>query len=108
MAIIIIPPALLEFTDNKSKIEIAGKTLFSALINLTQKYPNMRPHLFDIQGDLTKQLDFYVNKEVIKVKHWQNIPISDQDVISILLAHIKGGKAIVKSNIREAKMGLNA
>ena len=97
MTTIVLSSTLTEYTKNQSKIDIAGKTLFAVLINLIQSYPQLRMHLFDIQGELTKNMNFYLNEETITAKYWQNIPIRKDDIISILLAS-RSGQALLESD----------
>lgn len=84
MATIILPLKLIPFAKNQSQLEVAGKTLFSVLINLIRIYPSMREQLFDARGDLVKAMNLYLNDRNVKTKNWQNIPVQQQDVISVL------------------------
>lgn len=86
MATVVLSATLTEYAKHKSKIQISGSTLFALLINLIQTFPQLRTQLFDIQGELTKKMNFYLNNETVTAKYWQNIPINKRDVVSILLA----------------------
>lgn len=90
MATLVLSSTLTQYAKNQSRVEIQGKTLFALLINLIQSYPQLRVHLFDIRGDLTKNMNFYLNEETVTAKYWQNIPVQKDDVISILLASRSG------------------
>ena len=84
MATIILSSTLTQFTENNGKFAITGKTLFGVLLNTIQKYPHLRPYLFDVKGDLTPAMKFYLNEENISTKRWHNLPITNSDVLSIL------------------------
>lgn len=87
MATIVLSSTLTQYARQQSKFEVTGKTLFGVLLNMIQKFPHLRPHLFDIRGDLTRaHFNFYVNEENITTKRWHNIPVKQGDVISILLS----------------------
>lgn len=84
MATVVLSPVLTPFVENKDKLEVQGKTLFAVLINLIQDYPLLRTLLFDVRGELAKNMNFYLNAETVRNKYWQNIPIKHDDVINIL------------------------
>lgn len=98
MTTVVLSSTLTQYTKNQSKLDIAGKTLFAVLINLIQSYPQLRTHLFDVQGELTKNMNFYLNEETITAKYWQNIPIRKDDIISILLAGRSGQPSVEAGN----------
>jgi hypothetical protein len=86
MATVVLSSTLTQYARHQMKLDISGKTLFGVLLSMIQKYPNLRQHLFDINGDLTRKMDFYLNEETIISKRWHNIPVKNSDTISIFLA----------------------
>lgn len=86
MATIVLSSTLTQYAKDRSKLEISGKNLFAVMLNVIQQYPHLRPHLFDINGDLTRNMNFYLNDKGISPKKWQSIQVEAKDVVSILLA----------------------
>jgi hypothetical protein len=86
MATVVLSSTLTQYTQQRSQLEISGKTLFGVVLKMIQEYPALRPHLFDINGELTKTMNYYLNEDDIPEKHWQNVPVRRDDVFSILLA----------------------
>lgn len=105
MATIILSSTLIQYAKQQGKFEVAGKTLFGVLLNMVQKFPHLRPHLFDIRGDLTRtDFNFYLNEENIITKRWHNIPIKAGDVISILLSgRGQGRKSLEELQVKVPK-----
>lgn len=103
MAAVILSSILHEYANKQDKLEIKGKTLFAVMIQMIQSYPNLRRQLFDINGELTKSMNFYLNDKNIPEKNWENIPVKASDKISILYAgRSKSGKAVQSIKISDA------
>jgi hypothetical protein len=86
MASVVLASPLSQYTNNQSHLEIPGQTLFKIFINLIQDFPELRMQLFDVQGELIDSIHFYLNKNTVTKKHWQNIPVKNQDVISLKIS----------------------
>ncbi len=87
---ILIPTALRAFTDSESSVEVAGATVGELLSNLTARYIELRPHLFDDKGRLRTFVNVYVNDEDFRSLERESTPIKSDDVVSIVPA-IAGG-----------------
>ena len=64
MASIKIPTPLRVYTDNQAQVSVAGETVGAALNDLTAKYPDLRPHLYE--GE--------------KLRNFVNVFLDDEDV----------------------------
>ncbi len=91
MAKLIIPTPLRKFTNNQASIETSGETVLGAVTQLTEKYPDLREHLFDEEGKLRSFVRIYLGDEDIKQLDRENTKVSSGDTISIIPA-IAGGK----------------
>jgi adenylyltransferase/sulfurtransferase len=94
--IIIIPSALRQYTDNIDNIELEGNTISDVLKELTNKYPNLRKHLFSDDGTLRNFVNVYINEDNIRVKQNVDTQITEGDVISIVPS-VAGGNNSVNS-----------
>jgi molybdopterin converting factor small subunit len=64
MASIKIPTPLRAFTENQAQVTVSGETVGAALNDLTGRYPELRPHLYE--GD--------------KLRNFVNVFIGEEDV----------------------------
>lgn len=99
MATVVLSPLLTQYVQNQNQLEVQGKTLFAVLINLTQAYPRLRTLLFDIKGELAKNMNFYLNAKTVTIKYWQNIPVRKDDIINILQAGAPTNAENIESKI---------
>lgn len=90
MAKLIIPTPLRKFTDNQSSIETNGTTVLDAVTQLTEKYPELKEHLFDEDENIRSFVRIYVGDEDIKRLDREHTKVSSDDTISIIPA-IAGG-----------------
>jgi molybdopterin synthase sulfur carrier subunit len=79
---------LRKFTDGQEVVEVTGHSATECLHNLEVQFPRIRQWLYDKQGNLLPQVQFYVNGERILVDELNN-PLDDAELL-ILLA-IGGG-----------------
>ena len=90
MAKIIIPTPLRKFTSNESTIEISGDTVGEAILDLTQRFPELKQNILDDNGDLRNFVRIYVGDDDIKALDDTHTSVDTEDVISIIPA-IAGG-----------------
>ena len=93
MAKLIIPTPLRKFTDNQSSIETNGATVLDAVTQLTEKYPELKEHLFDEDENIRSFVRIYVGDEDIKRLDREHTKVSSGDTISIIPA-IAGGNFV--------------
>ena len=73
-----------EFTDNQEKLEAAGKTIGECIQDLTDRYPGMKPAIFDAKGKLLSQIEIYLNMESAYPDELKK-PVKDGDEIHIVV-----------------------
>ncbi len=92
MAYVVIPSALRGFTQQQSRLQVAGATVGDVLAHLTQRYPDLRRHLLNEQGQLRKFVNVFIGEEDIRHLQQEATPVADSDEISIVPA-VAGGEA---------------
>lgn len=87
---IFVPTPLRGFTDNQSSVRVEGKTIGEALASLTDRYPDVRQHLYNEKGELRSFVNIYRNDEDIRYEDGIDTSLADGDSISIVPS-IAGG-----------------
>lgn len=90
MATVIIPTPLRKFTENNARLETDATTVQSALRTLSEKYPDLRRHLFDDSGNIRSFLNIFVGEDDIRDRNMGETPLESNTVLSIVPA-IAGG-----------------
>jgi molybdopterin converting factor small subunit len=90
MATIIIPTPLRKFTSNESKVEAQGNTVQEALTEISVKFPDLQPQLFDETGNLRSYLRIFKGSTDIRTLEKGATSVSNETVLSIVPA-IAGG-----------------
>ncbi|MFM7153911.1 MAG: MoaD/ThiS family protein [Bacteroidota bacterium] len=90
MATVIIPTPLRKFTENNARLETDADTVQSALRSLSEKYPDLRRHLFDDAGNIRPFLNIFVGEDDIRDRNQGETPLDSNAVLSIVPA-IAGG-----------------
>ena len=55
-------PALMKFyVDNQTEFEVNGATVAEVLENILVRYPALKPHLYDANGELRRHFNIFVN-----------------------------------------------
>ncbi len=88
---VMIPTPLRSYTGNKDSVEVEGQTIDEVLLNLTEKYPQLKRHLFADDGRLRNFINIYVNDEDVRYLEKGDTKVKEGDIISIIPA-IAGGK----------------
>ena len=91
MAIILIPTALRQYTDNLSEVSVGGINIREALDELALKYADLQKHLFTEKKTLRSFVNVYLNEEDIRELDSLDTLIKENDTI-ILVPSIAGGK----------------
>ena len=58
-----IDTGLHQLTDGQTTVQVEGKTVGQCLDQLVDRFPEIKPRLFDKKGELHKYIDIYVNQE---------------------------------------------
>src|SRR5262245_35358976 len=87
---IAMPTALRQYAGGESAVEVEGRTIGELLSGLTARYPDLKKHLYDANGNLRSFVNVYVNDEDIRHQQQEKTIVKDGDDISIIPA-IAGG-----------------
>jgi sulfur-carrier protein len=89
MASIKIPTPLRAYTNNQAQVDIAGKTVGEALNDLTDKYPELRQHLFN-GAELRNFVNVFLGEEDVRFLDGLSTEIDPGDSLRIIPS-IAGG-----------------
>jgi sulfur-carrier protein len=85
-----LPNLLRDSTYRKNPLPVTGDTVGEALRNLLDRYPLLRIHLYDEQGDLRPHVLIYYNDDNIAWLDSLDTPLRPGDHLHILQA-VSGG-----------------
>ena len=89
MASIKIPTPLRAYTGQQAQVDVTGATIGEALADLTAKYPDLKPHLFN--GDsLRTFVNIFIGEEDIRFLDGLDTSVEDGDNLRIIPS-IAGG-----------------
>jgi molybdopterin/thiamine biosynthesis adenylyltransferase/rhodanese-related sulfurtransferase/molybdopterin converting factor small subunit len=91
---ILIPTPLRPYTDKQESVEIAGTTVGEALSNLTERYSDLRRHLYTDEGRLRSFVNVYLNDEDIRYLQRESTPLNPGDTLSIVPSVAGGSPAV--------------
>jgi molybdopterin converting factor small subunit len=91
MAKIIIPTPLRKFTNNEPNFQSAKNTVKEAVAELTDKFPDLKYHLIDNDGNVRSFIKVFVGEDDVRDLDNENTAVAADTVISIVPA-IAGGK----------------
>jgi molybdopterin synthase sulfur carrier subunit len=90
MSKILIPTPLRKFTANTSSVEVGGETVGQSISQLVEKFPDLKKHLLDEQGNIRNFIRIYVGDEDIQSLNGADTALETGTVLSIIPA-IAGG-----------------
>lgn len=84
-------PALMKFyVDNQSELFVAGSTVNELIGNVLARYPALKPHLFDVSGDLRRHFNIFVNGVHLRELDGLETQLKESDKV-IFMASAAGG-----------------
>ena len=92
MPIIRIPTPLRPYAGGGNSIDVEGDSVGEALQNLTERYPDLRQHLYD-GAQLRNFVNIYLNQEDIRYLDGAETELSEDDTL-LIVPSIAGGLAI--------------
>src|SRR5947209_20497797 len=93
--ILLIPNALQRYAGGNEQIEVEAQTVEGALAGLSDKYPDLRKHLFTDAGQLRQFVNVYVGSEDMRHLQGLSTPVKDGDELSIVPS-IAGGIGLLE------------
>ena len=84
-------PALMKFyVDNQSEFPVSGTTVAEVLSNVIVRYPTLKPHMFESNGNLRRHFNIFVNSEHIRELNGLDTVLKEDDKV-ILMVSAAGG-----------------
>ena len=84
-------PALMKFyVDNQSEFPVSGITVAEVLSNVIARYPTLKPHMFESNGNLRRHFNIFVNSEHIRELNGLDTVLKEDDKV-ILMVSAAGG-----------------
>jgi adenylyltransferase/sulfurtransferase len=88
---IFIPTPLRAYAAGKDALEVSAGTVSGALDELTRTFPDLRKHLFTVEGNLRAFVNIYLNDEDVRyLPKKEATAVSASDTLSIIPS-IAGG-----------------
>jgi MoaD family protein len=88
---VLIPTALRNFTERKSALKIEAATVREAISLLGDRYPDIRQHLYEDNGELRTYINIYIGESNVSSLGGLDLKVNDGDTIMIVPA-IAGGR----------------
>ena len=81
---VLIPTALRQYSENQDSVELDGELVGELLLNLTDRFPDLRKHLFSEDGKIRNFVNVYVNDDDIRYLELNETSVKTGDVVSIV------------------------
>ena len=85
------PAAMKYYTEDHSEIEVPASSVREAVEAAAQRYPKLRPHVFDAQGNIRRHFNIFVNGEHVRDLDGEKTKLAENDRV-ILMASSAGGQ----------------
>lgn len=90
MAILRIPTPLRSYTDGQTEVKVGGKNVGQAMEQLVDRYPTLKPHLYNGDGRLRPFVNLFVGENNVKDLQGLETPLKDDERV-LLIPSIAGG-----------------
>ena len=78
------------YTAKQTHFEVHGATVLEAVQNAVEKYPQLKFHVFDKDGNLRRHISLFVNDVHVKELNGNETQVGEGDVVRILAAAAGG------------------
>lgn len=90
MPIVRFPALMKYYVDNQSEFSVDGTTVAEVLDNILMRYPTLKTHLFDSNGNLRRHFNIFVNGVHLRDLSGMETDLKEDDKV-ILMASAAGG-----------------
>ena len=90
MPIVRFPTLMKYYVDNQSEFSVDGATVAEVLDNILLRYPTLKTHLFDSNGNLRRHFNIFVNGVHLRDLSGMETSLNEDDKV-ILMASAAGG-----------------
>ena len=92
MSTVRMPPILRQAVGGAREVEASGATVRDLLDDLTGRYPAIRGHLLDENGELNRFVNVYVNNEDVRLGNGLDTGVADDATVIVLPAMAGGSR----------------
>jgi adenylyltransferase/sulfurtransferase len=93
MATLRIPTPLRSYTNGQAEVSVRGANISEAMEDLMGKFPTLKPHLYNGDGNLRPFVNLFLGENNITDLQGLETPL-DENARVILIPSIAGGKGI--------------
>ena len=97
-----IPPIFREFANGAEFVSVAAENVNAALVELWARFPPIKEHMTDENGELRRFANVYVNEEDIRFLNKLETPLRDGDQISIIPPYIASDTVLAAVSVANA------
>ena len=90
MAILKIPTPLRSYTDGQAEVTVGGENIGEAMEHLVDKYPTLKPHLYNGDGRLRPFVNLFLGENNVNDLQGLETPL-DENARVLLIPSIAGG-----------------
>ena len=90
MPILRVPNVISYYTDKQTQFEVSGSTALEAVQDAVEKYPQLKFHVFDKNGNLRRHMYLFVNDVNVKELDGNETKVGEKDIVRILAAAAGG------------------
>ena len=90
MPIVRVPNVISYYTEKQTQFEVPGSTALEAVRSAVEKYPQLKFHVFDQDGNLRRHIYLFVNDVNVKELDGNETKVGEGDVVRILAAAAGG------------------
>ncbi|MDN3610407.1 MoaD/ThiS family protein [Vibrio ostreicida] len=90
MAIICIPTTMQKYTQDRSKIEVSGATVLTALEQLVSLYPDLQSVIFGKNQQLKGYLNIFIDETDIREAEYLDTEIQSESELLLVPAVVGG------------------
>ena len=90
MATLKIPTPLRSYTNGQAEISVRGANVAEAMGDLVEKFPTLKPHLYNGDGNLRPFVNLFVGEDNIKDLQGVETPLAENSRV-VLIPSIAGG-----------------
>jgi molybdopterin converting factor small subunit len=92
MTLITIPTPLRPFTEGQKELQVEGDTVGAVIKDLATRFPDLKQHLFNEEGDLRPYVNIFINQDDIRILDGENTPVAEGDRLMIVPSIAGGSK----------------
>ena len=93
MATLKIPTPLRSYTNGEAEVSVSGENVAQAMDHLIQKFPTLKPHLYNGDGRLRPFVNLFVGENNINDLQGLETPLEENSRV-ILIPSIAGGREL--------------